>query len=86
MRMGRRAGRGIRVCRIGGRGGIFEGGLRVVVVSASQVTFRCCHGPSIPVKHAGREWRAAQPDAPECGAEKKVGPLRSLRFRSGQAG
>ncbi len=36
---------------------------------------QCCPGPS-----------TTQPDAPNCGAKEKIGLLRSLRLRSGQAG
>ena len=35
----------------------------------------CCLGPS-----------TARPDAPSSGGEEKIGPLRSPRIRSGQAG
>ena len=46
MGMGRPGGLGIRACRIGGRGGIIEGGReRVVVISLVEVAFRSCHGP-----------------------------------------
>jgi hypothetical protein len=32
---------------------------------------------STPAKRTGRTKRAARPDAPNCGAEEKIGPLRS---------
>jgi hypothetical protein len=53
------------------------GSYRLVHTVSDRVVwnFTFCHGPS-----------TTQPDAPNYGAEEKVGLLRSLRFRSGQAG
>jgi hypothetical protein len=47
------------------------------MISGMAMGFTCCHGPSGPVKHAGRKKRAPQPGAPKNGAEEKAGLLRS---------